>query len=71
MAKARATSGQVIHRMFEAGPDGFIGGMNARKDLALTGVSKATATRDLLDLAGNGALVPFGGERSASYQLNL
>jgi Fic family protein len=57
--------------MFEAGPAGFFGGMNARKYIALTGVSKATATRDLQDLAGTGALIPTGGGRSASYQLNV
>ncbi|MCX6873510.1 MAG: Fic family protein [Verrucomicrobia bacterium] len=62
---------KVILRMFEAGPEGFIGGMNARKYIALTGVSKATATRDLQDLAGTGVLVPTGGGRSASYQLNV
>jgi Fic family protein len=63
--------GKVIHRMFEAGPAGFRGGMNSRKYIALTGVSKATATRDLQDLVGIGALVPHGGGRSASYQLKL
>ncbi len=36
--------------MFDAGPEGFTGGMNARKYVALTEVSKATATRDLQQL---------------------
>ncbi|RPJ33355.1 MAG: Fic family protein, partial [Verrucomicrobiaceae bacterium] len=40
---------KVIQRMLEAGPDGFTGGMNARKYIALTRASKATATRDLQD----------------------
>ena len=60
---------KVIRRMFDAGPDGFIGGMNARKYGALTGTSKATATRDLQRLAGVGALIVCGGGRSASYEL--
>ena len=59
---------KVIHRMFEAGPEGFQGGMNARKYVALTGASKATATRDLQHLAQIGALVPIGGGRSTRYE---
>jgi Fic family protein len=62
---------KVILRMLDAGPAGFTGGMNARKFIALTGVSKATATRDLQDLVKMGALTPIGGGRSASYRLNL
>ena len=60
---------KVIHRMFEAGPGGFIGGMNARKYSALTGVSKATATRDLQHLSQLGALAPTGGGRNTRYEL--
>jgi Fic family protein len=55
---------KIMRRMFEAGPDGFTGGMNARKYVALTGASKATATRDLQHLAQIGALVALGGGRS-------
>ncbi len=55
--------------MFESGPEGFTGGMNARKYVALTGTSKATATRDLQRLAELGALIPAGGGRSARYDL--
>jgi Fic family protein len=60
---------KVVRRMFDAGPDGFTGGMNARKYIALTGVSKATATRDLQHLARIGALVPIGSGRSSRYEL--
>lgn len=60
---------KVLRRMFEAGPEGFAGGMNARKYTALTGASKATATRDLQHLAHLGALVPAGGGRSTRYEL--
>jgi Fic family protein len=59
----------VVRRMFDAGPDGFTGGINARKYVALTGVSKATATRDLQHLAQLGALVPVGSGRSTRYEL--
>ena len=60
---------KVIRRMFDAGPQGFTGGMNARKYIALTGTSKATATRDLQQLTNLGALVPTGGGRSTRYEL--
>ncbi len=62
---------KVIRRMFDAGPDGFTGGMNARKYVALTGASKATATRDLQLLVELGALFPLGGGRSTRYELVL
>ncbi len=62
---------KVIRRMFEAGPDGFAGGMNARKYIALTGASKATATRDLQHLARLGALTPTGGGRSTRYEFGV
>ena len=60
-----------IERMLAAGPEGFTGGMNARKYIALTGASKATATRDLQPLALLGALTPSGGGRSTRYELAL
>jgi len=60
---------KVLRRMFEAGPGGFTGGLNTRKYIALTGTSKATATRDLQRLAELGALIPAGGGRSVRYDL--
>lgn len=62
---------RAINRMLAEGPEGFIGGINARKYLAITGVSKATATRDLQELARIGALNPIGAGRSARYELNF
>ena len=61
---------KVVRRMFDAGPEGFTGGMNARKYVSLTGTSKATATRDLQKLASLGALVPVGSGRSTRYELS-
>jgi Fic family protein len=57
--------------MFKAGPAGFKGGMTARKYTNLTGASRATATRDLGDLVGKGALKAKGRGRSVSYVLVL
>jgi Fic family protein len=61
---------KVVRRILEAGPEGFEGGINARKYKNLTEVSKATATRDLQDLVGKGVLRPIGAGRSARYDLN-
>jgi len=51
---------KVINRMLDEGPDGFEGGMNARKYKGLTRVSKATATRDIQQLVDMGAFVRHG-----------
>ncbi len=62
---------KAINRMFEAGVEGFEGGMNARKYVAITGSSRATATRDMQQLATIGAFLQIGGGRSIRYELNL
>ena len=62
---------KVINRIFDAGVEGFQGGMNANKYISLTRTSKATATRDLQYLAEIKALIQKGGGRSTSYDLNL
>ena len=51
---------KVIRRMLEEGPQGFAGGMNATKYIGITGVSKATATRDLQHLQDIGILRRVG-----------
>lgn len=63
---------KALQRMFEAGPDGFEGGMNARKYISITAASKATATRDLQDLMEKGIFLQReGGGRSTSYDIVL
>jgi len=62
---------KAVHRMLEAGPEGFQGGMNARKYVSITKVSKATATRDLQELVTMGALEAVGAGRSSGYELRL
>lgn len=62
---------RIVKRMLEEGPEGFKGGMSAQKYIRITGVSKATATRDLQDLANKGAFVVIGGGRSTRYDVNL
>lgn len=60
---------KVIRRMMQAGVNGFEGGMSAKKYMAMTGVSKATATRDLQDLLAIGAVRQIGEGRSIRYEL--
>jgi len=64
---------KVITRMLGSGPDGFEGGMNARKYIAIAKTSKATATRDMQKLLEIGAFVHLGsaGGRSTRYRVNL
>lgn len=62
---------KVIQKMLETGPDGFEGGMTAKKYMSIAKTSKATATRDLQHLAEIQCLIASGGGRSTSYQLAL
>jgi len=61
----------AIQRMLEEGPQGFKGGMSARKYIAITKTSKATATRDLQHLVEIGAFKLIGAGRSARYDIVL
>ncbi|WP_095445150.1 Fic family protein [Ochrobactrum quorumnocens] len=61
---------KVVARLFEAGPDGFVGGLSADNYLAITKTSRATATRDLQDLVDKGALTRQGQLRFTRYTLN-
>ncbi len=60
---------KAIKKMLNQGPDGFEGGMSAGKYSGITGVSKATATRDLQELVKKGILTPSGEGRSRRYLL--
>lgn len=62
---------KAINRMFEAGPEGFQGGMTAFKYTSITKAPKATATRDLQALVQMGAPLVEGDGRSTHYRLNL
>lgn len=61
---------KVLNRLLDAGPGGFEGGMTTRKYASLTGVSKATAQRELADLVEQRLLqLNPGGGRSVSYDV--
>ena len=57
--------------MLDEGPKGFEGGMSAKKYIAITRTSKATATRDLHYLSEIGVLKQTGGGRSIRYHLSV
>ena len=56
----------ILLRALESG---FEGGLNTRKYMALTKVSRATATRELTDLFEKGILKRTGKGRSAGYEI--
>ena len=62
---------RIVQRMLKEGPQGFEGGMSAKKYISITKTSKATATRDLQDLVKKSVLKPMGGGRSTAYEVNL
>jgi len=62
---------KVIARMFREGIGGFRGGLSAENYIAITGTSRATATRDLQDLVEKGALRRTGELRHTRYHLVL
>ena len=62
---------KVINRILEEGINGFKGGMNAKKYISITDTSKATATRDLQELAAMNVFVMKGLGRSTSYELDI
>lgn len=62
---------KAINKMMEQGEEGFEGGMTAKKYISITKTSKATATRDLQQLAEMNAFIKVGSGRSVSYELNM
>jgi Fic family protein len=62
---------KVLLRMFAEGVNGFKGGLSAENYIAITKTSRATATRDLVDLVQKQALVKTGELRHTRYWLNL
>lgn len=62
---------KAINKMMEQGQEGFKGGMTAKKYISITKTSKATATRDLQQLAEMNAFTKVGAGRSVSYELNM
>ncbi len=64
-----ASQRKSLMRLFDAQPVGFVGGMSTEKYVNLTGVSRATAYRELTQLAELGLLQKTGQGRGTRYQL--
>ncbi len=62
---------KVLRQLLDAGDGGFAGGLNAEKYIKLTGVSKATATRDLQDMVANGQLWTAGAGKALRYYVSM
>ena len=62
---------KVMNLLLHAGPDGFEGGMSTRKYENITGTSRATASRELLELEALGMLAQVGAGRSTRYHVKL
>jgi Fic family protein len=69
--KLNERQAKALLRMLREGPEGFEGGISARKYIAITGAATASATRDLSDLVAKGALVRIGDRRHARYHLSI
>ncbi|MDH0865225.1 Fic family protein [Mitsuaria sp. GD03876] len=62
---------KVLQRLLDDGDGGFLGGLNAEKYIKMTGVSKATATRDLTEMTAAGQLRVQGVGKAARYYIDV
>lgn len=62
---------KVLKKMLDMGAEDFKGGMTAKKYISITQTTKATATRDLQELAKLKILIQQGEGRSTHYILSL
>lgn len=62
---------KVLQRLLDDGDGGFLGGLNAEKYMKMTGVSKATASRDLSEMVKGGQLSTNGVGKAVRYYINV
>lgn len=62
---------KALIRVFDAGPEGFLGGLSAKNYISIAGTTTPTATRDLGDLVAKGALKRTGERKATRYWLQL
>jgi Fic family protein len=70
-SRLNARKERVPIRMFDAGPEGFTGGLSAANSMRITGAPTATTTRDLAALVAMGALVRTGVNRAPRYRFTV
>lgn len=63
----RAAQRKALGCRVDARPGGFVGGLRTEKYVSLTGVSRATAYRELTDLAERRLLLRTGQGRGTRY----
>ena len=62
---------KVVNALLDAGPGGFAGGMSTQKYESLAATSRATASRELIELEALGLLSAAGAGRSTRYYIQL
>lgn len=62
---------KVVQRLRDDGDRGFLGGLNAEMYIKMTGASKATATRDMVQLLQAGLLFTRGQGKALRYFVNV
>ncbi len=66
-----ASQKKVLNKLYDAGPDGYSGGMSTEKYVAIASVSRATAYRELTELVAAGLLLRVGQGRGTRYEMVL
>jgi Fic family protein len=69
--KLNSRQRKVVNLLLDAGPDGFEGGMSTRKYESIGATSRATASRELIELEAAGVLRKIGAGRSTRYYLEI
>jgi len=62
---------KVLNVLLDAGPGGFEGGMSTKKYQSIADTSRATASRELIELEALGLLQQTGAGRSTRYYVKL
>jgi Fic family protein len=62
---------KVVNVLLDAGPKGFEGGMSTKKYESIGSTSRATASRELIELETMGLLHRSGAGRSTRYYVNI
>ncbi|SEK20534.1 Fic family protein [Roseateles sp. YR242] len=62
---------KVMNLLLNAGPGGFEGGMSTKKYESIAGTSRATASRELIELEQLGMVEQMGAGRSTRYYVRL
>ncbi len=69
--KLNSRQEKALIRLFDAGPEGFVGGLSAKNYISITGATTVTTTRDLNDLVAKSALTKTGERKGTRYWLKL